>query len=263
MTTRDDDFLKGSIAGPQSDLDWEEAPWDRPHFGAPVLQITRVRVDGPDCADDLGALLARFRASGVALVSCRIPASQLAESMWLERHGFRFIEVVYHPSRSLDLDDALLSEPVCDVRSAVSADLDVLHEIAGTAFGHERLHADPRIDNAVANRRYQHWMRSALAHPTQRLEVVAEEGQTIGFFVIELRTDGTCYWHMNAIGREHQGRGLGRRAWLAMMRRAREAGARRVETCVAARNFRVLNLYSRLGFGLSEPEMTLHWLPTS
>ena len=72
--------------------------------------------------------------------------------------------------------------------------------------------------------------------------------------------DGTCYWHLNAVATELQGKGYGRRAWSAMLQHAQANGARRVRTSIVARNHRVLNLYARLGFRFPPPLMTLHWV---
>jgi RimJ/RimL family protein N-acetyltransferase len=85
----------------------------------------------------------------------------------------------------------------------------------------------------------------------------------VAFFVTELLPDGTCYWHLNAVAPGVQGKGYGLRAWLTMLRHARDSGARRVRTSIAARNHRALNLYARLGFRFSPPLMTFHWVRPS
>ena len=94
----------------------------------------------------------------------------------------------------------------------------------------------------------------------QELYVVCDASRRIAFFVTELLSDRTCYWHLNAVAPDAQGQGYGRRVWLAMMNQALEGGAQRVRTSIVARNHRVLNLYARLGFSFPPPSMTFHWV---
>jgi RimJ/RimL family protein N-acetyltransferase len=179
--------------------------------------------------------------------------------MLLEGHGFRFIEMAYHPE--LDrLESIALPDDTLMVARATPQDLLEVLEIAGNAFRNERFHVDPRLNPSLGDLRYCNWVKSSLDHPSQRLEVVRDGEQLVAFFVTEMLEDGTCYWHLNAVAPNAQGQGYGRRAWQAMLRKAREEGARRVQTCIVARNHRVLNLYARLGFRFAPPLMTFHWV---
>jgi len=101
---------------------------------------------------------------------------------------------------------------------------------------------------------------SSFKHPSQKLFCLRDDLRVVAFFVTEMLPDNTCYWHLNAVAPDAQGRGYGWLAWRTMMHQAQLAGAKRIRTCVVARNYRVLNLYGRLGFRLSSPEMTLHWV---
>ena len=57
-----------------------------------------------------------------------------------------------------------------------------------------------------------------------------------------------------------QGQGYGRRSWETMIAHARQQGSQRIQTCIVARNHRVLNLYARLGFHFPPPLTTFHWV---
>lgn len=238
---------------------WSEAPWDSVIFGHPVLQIGQLEVHGTAADQEFKAFEAARDDMGAGLVSCRLAHDRLRESMLLEDHGFRFIEMAYHPE--LDrLESIALPDDALRIARATAQDLPEVLEIAGNAFRNERFHVDPRLAPSLGDLRYCNWVKSSLDHPRQRLEVVCDGERLVAFFVTEMLDDGTCYWHLNAVAPNAQGQGYGRRAWQAMLRQAREEGARRVRTCIVARNHRVLNLYARLGFRFSPPLMTFHWV---
>lgn len=252
--------LHGSLDTAALRLAWSEASWDTAVFGYPVLQISDIEARDGASVLDLAPFVAVCSAGGVRLSSCRLSQDRLRESMLLEEVGFRFIEMGYQPEFD-DLQSSALdgAQPLEVVRAEVG-DLAAIVEIAGAAFGHERFHADPRLPSGLADLRYQNWVRSSFEHPAQRLYSVRDGGDLVAFFVTELLHDGTCYWHLNAVAPAHQGRGYGLRAWQSMMRHARTQGAHRIRTSIVARNYRVLNLYARLGFRFSAPSMTFHWV---
>lgn len=251
--------LSGNIDTADLRLAWSEAPWDSVIFGYPVLQLGQIEIRGAGADQDFAVFEAARDDNGAGLVSCRLPHDRLRESMLLEQHGFRFIEMAYHPE--LDrLEELALPADTLSVAPAVSADLPDVLAIASQAFRNERFHVDPRLDPALGDVRYCNWVKSSLEHPSQRLFLVRDAARLIAFFVTEMLPDGTCYWHLNAVAPDAQGQGYGRRAWQAMLVEAQKAGARRVRTCIVARNHRVLNLYARLGFRFAPPLMTFHWV---
>ena len=248
------------IETPRLTIAWSEAPWDSEVIGAPVLQITRMEIHGPGAEADMLPFERVRDQEGVRLVSCRLPHDRLRESMLLEDRGFRFIEMIYSPEADLNTSVDPPDRAALTVMRARDDDLPVLLEIASGAFRNERFHMDPRIRPGVSDQRYRNWVRSSHVHPSQRLFVVKDAARTVAFFVTEMLSDGSCYWHLTAVAPEAQGQGYGRRAWLAMMDCARIAGASKVRTSVVARNHRVINLYARLGFRFAPPLMTFHWI---
>ena len=240
-------------------MTWAEAPWDSVIFGYPVLQVSSIEVFGPSAADTIVQFEIARDACGSKMVSCRMPHDRLGESMLLESIGFRFIEMIYHPELERLQTCVAFSGHGLTVALAEQADIPTIMAIAGVAFRNERFHVDPRLPSNLGDQRYQNWARSAINHPTQRLYVVRDGRSTIAFFVTENLDQDTCYWHLNAVAPEVQGRGYGKRAWQAMLGQAQSDGAKRVQTSIVARNHRVLNLYARLGFNFSPPMMTFHW----
>lgn len=256
-----DKAVNGRISTDALLLEWSEAPWDTAIYGQPVLQITRLELSANAPGADAGPFLRARDECASNLVSCRLPVDRLRESMFLEDLGFRFIEVIYAPEIDIDRVPPLATPPLALSR-ATDDDLDAVREIAGSAFRNERFHVDPRMPAALADLRYQNWAASALDHPRQRLEVLRDGTSIIAFFVTEMLADGTCYWHLNAVHPDAQGRGYGRRAWHTMLAAASDEGARRVRSSIVARNHRVLNLYASLGFRFPPPAMTFHWVRT-
>jgi RimJ/RimL family protein N-acetyltransferase len=192
------------------------------------------------------------------LISCRLSHDQLYESIFLEGRGFRFIETVLHPK----LDDLLrlnVSDQGLEIIPANENDLPALTRIAESAFRNERFHVDPRLDPRFGDLRYVRWVENTLKHPQQRLIKILDNETIVAFFIIEFLNDGHVYWHLTAVSPEHQGKGYGRRTWLAMLRYHQKNGCLKVSTTISARNIPVLNLYSSLNFRFLPPEMTFHW----
>jgi RimJ/RimL family protein N-acetyltransferase len=115
---------------------------------------------------------------------------------------------------------------------------------------------NPRFGNA----RYAQWVKSSLQHPVQCLLKVLDGSQLIGFFLVEYGHNHSVYWHLTAIAPRFQGQGLGRQAWNSMLRAHQMEGIRVIATTISARNTRVLNLYTQLGFRFAPPHMTFHWI---
>ena len=251
---------EGVIDTPNLHLEWAEAPWDTAVFGSPVLQINQIEVRDSSAVSSFRTFELARDQLGTVLVSCRMHHECLKESMLLEDRGFRFIEMVYLPELDDLADIELPEKKEVDIYLAEEGDLQDLMEIAGSVFRNERFHVDPRLDSKLGDERYRRWVKNSLNHPQQRLYMVRDDAQPVAFFLTEMLADGTCYWHLNAVSPQFQGRGYGRRIWHAMLCEAKNTGARRVRTCIVARNYRVLNLYARLGFRFPPPLMTFHWV---
>ena len=241
-------------------MEWSQAPWDEAVCGFPVMQIGSIKVIGPNASEDFEAFERDRDRLGAGLVSCRLSNECMRESILLEEHGFRFIEMMFGPELELSKLTVDQLRNSLSVARACEEDLPALLEIAGTAFQNERFKMDPRLDPGISDKRYQNWVASSLSHPTQELYVISDGGQRIAFFVTEMLDDGTCYWHLNAVSPKMQGQGYGMRVWMSMLNQAAKDGATRVSTSIAARNHRVLNLYARLGFYFPPPSMTFHWV---
>jgi len=238
-------------------------PWDTEALGFSVAQIKEFRIRKKQgVTDGFSRFKAWCRANSYGLVSCRLPLQFLSESMFLESHGFRFIETVIHPEFS-GLQGLRLPDMGLSVEPAAEPDLPELGKIAEDVFEKERFHIDPRIDSVCGDRRYSNWVFSSFKDPEQQLLKVVNKGTVIALFIIEELENNAVCWHLTAVAKPFQGRGYGGRAAMAMLRYHRSLGKKLVWTTISTRNTRVLNLCAGLGFRFISPEMTFHWLVDS
>ncbi len=233
--------------------------WDTEIFDYPVCRIECFKIIDPDIINDDYMVFESWRdINKFKLISCRLSHDKLYESIFLEEKGFRFIETVLHPNFE-ELFQQNLSDQGLEIIPADQTDMPVLTRIAESAFRNERFHVDPRLDQRLGDLRYVRWVENTLKHPRQKLIKILDNEIIVAFFIIEVLDDGRVYWHLTAVSPDQQGKGYGRRTWLAMLRYHQENGCVAVSTTISARNIPVLNLYSSLNFRFLPPEMTFHW----
>jgi RimJ/RimL family protein N-acetyltransferase len=259
-----DDYIH---AGKSLTFEAQIVPWDTAAYGFPIAVITSLVVDRSAPRPDLPSSWHEWLAANdVQLVSCRLQSDRLRDSFLLEANNFRFIETVLHPFTQLprlprsDLatdGDGDLGR--IDVHDAAADEVPLLIDIARTSFGFERFHSDPRLTNDAADARYANWVAATPENPSQRLLSITRRGEVIGVFIVQNLADGGVYWHLTAIGEEHQGHGTGLATWRSMLEFHERSGATSVSTTIAATNVAVLNLYAKLAFRFRPPEMTFHW----
>lgn len=241
-------------------LDCSLVPWDTSVFGFPVAQIGRIDVGvGGDATGLLRAFDAWCAERDVRLVSCRLDHGRLRESMALEDHGFRFVEMVYEP-RLRSLDGVATPDLAIEVGPAGPTDLAAIEAIAYSAFSTGRFLLDWRLAPELSKRRYANWVRTSFEDPDRAVLKAEVDGDLVGFFIVEHRPDGGAYWHLTAIAPGWQGQGVGLNLWRTMLLRHRTEGATFVETTISAHNTPAMNLYARLGFTFSSAQMTFHRL---
>ena len=250
------------IVAHEAALECSLVPWDSKTFGFAVAQITRIDIG---VEGDAVGLFQSFEAwcadRDVRLVSCRLDHERLRESMALEDDGFRFVEMVYRPRRSLE--DLPAPDPAINVAPASPSDLASIESIAYDAFSTGRYFIDRRLPPDLSQRRYASWVASSFEAPNQAVLKAEMDGDLVGFFIVEHRPDGSVYWHLTAIAPSWQGKGVGLNLWKTMLLRHRSEGATFVETTISAHNTPALNLYARLGFTFSAAQMTFHRLRDS
>ncbi len=251
------DIVPYLIDAPALKMRYFNVPWDSTIFGFPVVQIEGIDIVDGDPAPAFLPFEQWCHDIGCRLVCCRMPHDRLRESGFLERRGFRFIEMVYRP-RFEDLSRLPDFQTDLGIYEAAADDLVEIENIARSAFVTGRFVLDERLDVRLANERYSVWVRNSFADPQHQVLKAVIDDRIAGFFIVESRPDGTAYWHLTAVSPDFQHRGVGKSLWKAMMTRHRDAGMRAVETTISAHNTPVMNLYATLGFRFGEADMTFH-----
>jgi RimJ/RimL family protein N-acetyltransferase len=235
-------------------------PWDSDIFGFPVAQISHIDVaDGATASGILQQFDAWCARHDVRLVSCRLDHTQLRESMTLEGHGFRFVEMVYAPQLE-SFEGLATPRQQVSVAEATYGDLGSIQEIAHSAFITGRFLLDWRLPPELSKRRYANWVRNSFEDSDQTVLKAEVDDELVGFFVVEPRPDRSVYWHLTAIAPRFQGKGIGLSLWQTILLRHRSEGATSVRTTISGHNSPAINLYARLGFSFVAPQMTFHWL---
>jgi ribosomal protein S18 acetylase RimI-like enzyme len=250
----------GTIAADGARIEALVVPWDTEIFGFPVAQVSRIEIPDDGASDELLRQFDDWCAErDVRLVSCRLDHTRLRESMTLESLGFRFIEMVYEPY--LDTLERV-GEPrqELDIAEAGPVDLEAIESLAYAAFTTGRYLLDWRLPPEHSKRRYARWVRTSFEGRDQQVLKAELGGALVGFFIVERRPDHGIYWHLTAVAPDRQGQGIGLSLWQTMLRRHATEGATSVRTTISGHNTPAMNLYARLGFSFSAPQMTFHWL---
>jgi len=179
--------------------------------------------------------------------------------MALEGLGFRFVEMVYSP-RLDSFESIAPPRHVIQVSEALPGDLEQLEKIAYSAFTTGRYLLDWRLTAELSRRRYSVWVRNSFNDSRHTILKGEVDGDLVGFFILEHRSDQSVYWHLTAMAPQWQGRGVGMSLWRTILMKHKTAGDAFVETTISAHNTPVINLYARLGFSFQPPQMTFHWL---
>lgn len=250
-----------TVRTPALSMDYHLVPWDSDIFGRPVAQISEVRVSNVrQAARDFEPFNEWCIQQAIELCACRIPASAMVESMFLEDRGFRFVELNYLPALA-QLQERPSAATEIRVEPASPSDRDALADMAAQVLRHGRLHQDPRIDPALGSKRYHTWMVNAFDHPRQRVLKCLLDDTIVGFFVVEYPQPAHCFWSLIGLAPGLQGRGLGKRVWNAVLDHHRREGIQHVSTSISSHNVAVFNLYVALGFRFPAPSITLQWRP--
>ena len=235
-------------------------PWDEPIFRGNTAAITsiHVRVE-KEAAPAFESFRNWCMQNQIKLVSCRLTQDQLTECGFLEKQGFRFIELNYRPSLvglSSFSDDAEIT-----ISAAPVSDVAEISGIASRIFESGRLHIDPQIGPEIGNRRYAAWAANAFHYPGQQVLKCVMDGRIIAFMVVEHPMPASRFWSLVGLAPGLAGQGLGRRVWQAMLAFHHREGVQEVSTSISSHNVVAHNLYVSLGFRFPAPTITLHWCP--
>ena len=253
-------YVEEQLRLPALEMSYHLAPWDEPAFQGNTAVITSIHVRmAEEAADSFEAFRNWCYRNLTILVSCRLGQDQLVECGFLERQGFRFIELNYRPV--LSPLDGFAEDPEITVCPALPEDDKVISGFAAQIFTTGRLHVDPLIDSETGNRRYGLWAANAFRNPNQRVLKCQMGGRIIAFLVVEQPSPTSRFWSLIGLAPGLAGKGLGLRVWKALLAFHQREGVDEVSTSISSHNTAVHNLYVKLGFRFPSPTITLHWCP--
>jgi len=233
-------------------------PWDSKYFGFNVGTYTPADPTQPPArGHELAAALRQWMSRNqVELLACQVPGDSNRWMSWLAAAGFAFVDLslIAFARRLTALPPARVA-----LRPAVDEDQAALLSIAGRAFTFGRYHADARFPRALADERYRHWLRNAMAArcETEFVLVSGPVGAPTGFLHAVLRGD-LADLRLAAVDPEHNNGFLGAGLFVSTLRMLADRGARRAQARLSAANIPILNLYSSLGFSFHQAEAVYH-----
>lgn len=236
-------------------------PFEADFFGGPVWRLVLTTPDDPAEAEGLAAAQAHARATGVRLISCRLPpqpvdAGDPPRAEPLKQAGFRLIERLI--TLTCPLADTPLPLPE-GVRTAEDIDMRPLVQLGRSAFVHDRLHADPLVMDPIADGIKGAWVQNGLNGRADAALVVDLEDRPAGFNLVILRGD-QAFIDLIAVAGWARRQGLGTTlikaslAWGAGRARVMHVGTQDT-------NAPSLALYHQCGFTPEAVAPTFHWMP--
>lgn len=236
-------------------------PWDAETFGFGVADYQFAAEPArPGSPEELKERLTAWSAArGAELIVANLDAEDPRRLLYFQQAGFVYNDTVLSLCYKRLAPDGHLG-PKTPLVEATAEDEPALLEIAQTAFGHGRYHADARFPRELANRRYRDWLRRSLAPGSSQRVLLAKVGGEIrGFSVVQIGDPSAAYFHLLAVAPAWYGSRVGIGLAAATIRYFAEAGAQRVYSKISAANTRVLNLHAALGARFSDPRISLHW----
>ncbi len=250
--------MRELLSGPSGNsLITEYSSWDSIAFERKVEVLQGLTIsDYASFEPEARSAIKTLSADGVSLLTARISSARTRDLERLQSLGFRVVETTFSPAFVGKFGDTNPSAFV--VRTASSQELQSIMTIAHDAFTVSRFHNDPFISDAMANRRYENWVRSTASSESQELlSIVNTDDELVGFFISET-TDNEAYWHLTALAQPFRGRGLAAEVWKTVMQFQSQLGVTSFRTTISGANVPVVNLYPRLGFRLDNPQTSLH-----
>jgi ribosomal protein S18 acetylase RimI-like enzyme len=240
-------------------MDYFFVPWDTEIIGRPVAEINRFEINDFEAAKIHFACFEEWcDLKSIELCSCRIGHDCLVESLFLQEHDFRFIELNYHPVFN-GLQRQQISGDAIEVAIAEEDDKEPLAQMAARIFQHGRFHQDISLGPVIGSERYKIWLVNSFSHPDQIVYKCLIDEEIVGFFVTEHSVNKHCDWVLVGLAPGFEGRGIGTRVWKAMMHFHQAEGMESIATSISSHNTAVLNLYVKLGFRFPKPQVTFHW----
>lgn len=224
-----------------------ESAFEAEHFGGRVWRYMY-------SADPNPVQVARMaKAEKVKLVWCRVAENDSEAAAALRAAGFRLIEQLVTLDRGVEPPPAVQRSVV----RASPADRAACVDIATAALRQDRYHADPAIDDRIADAIKAAWVSNNLAGRAEMTLVARDEAGCIVGFNQLLRSGSMAVIDLIAVDPSAQQRGYGR-ALVAAGLSAYGGHADTMRVGTQATNAASLALYRSVGFQEARRESTYH-----
>lgn len=138
------------------------------------------------------------------------------------------------------------------VREGYDLDIPRCQWIASTSFVHDRFHADPQFDDALADRLKSEWVAKAFAGEADKIYVAEFKG--IAGFVFCNREGDETIINLIATDRRRRNQGIGR----ALLQKVIAEFGPPIRAGTQRSNRPARTLYEALGFEILESKRTFH-----
>jgi len=203
-------------------------------------------------AVDPAAVVAR---AGSGFFFTRVPASEVSTLHRFESAGFRVVDTTV----TLEAPAPALASAAHrqDVRLAQPSDRDAVVGLASRCFQWSRLHLDPAVPSAVADRSRAEWAGNFFVGERGDALVVAEHGGKLAAFLL-LRGPVNRILTIDLMAVDRDLRRLGLGAACIGFAAARFADALTLRVATQAANVASLRFYESLGFRTVSSQYVLH-----
>jgi ribosomal protein S18 acetylase RimI-like enzyme len=201
---------------------------------------------------DPAAVVAR---AGFGFFFTRVPADDVSTVHRFEGAGFRVVDTTV----TLEAPAAELASvgPWPGVRQARPSDREAVAKLASKSFHWSRLHLDPAVRNAVADRSRAEWVSNFFIGARGDALVVADHGPDLAAFLLLLGpADGILTIDLIAVDRDRRRHGLG--AACIGFAAGHFAQGQTLRVATQAANVGSLRFYESLGFRTVSSQYVLH-----
>lgn len=174
----------------------------------------------------------------------------LANKEILLNNGFYYVDTLLTPSCSIT---NFKSHHQSNIDLIENINLATVKRIAAGSFSYGRFHRDHKIPYEKAELRYENWIKSL--HDENQILGISVMGEVGGFIAYN---DNTLVLH--AICENIRGRGLSKYMWTKVCEFLFRNGRTELHSSISATNLPILNLYTRLGFKITNAVDVYHCL---
>lgn len=212
-------------------------PWDTTVFGVQTWEILEYSEETLGAAERLGGHFS-------------IKVDPTVHKALLQEFGYYYCDTLLLPYCT---KAKFRNFPSLSLGVTRKFDENEMLKICHGAFRHGRYHRDFQLTAALADVRYDSWLKQMI-----------EKDQVYGLFQGDNLAGFIAYQGhvlvLHAVSEEYRGMGLSKHWWSLVIQEMFQAGHAEVSSSVSASNVAVLNLYISLGFSFRKPVDVYHKL---